>query len=142
MRKSYDIIAGGKKITVSIDVDALIENFKKSRFGEFDESFGSYGYMEGDPTMTQEEYEKNKDSYIADIRSLDDVARLTKVVENWPKKKNGLLNRKNVKYLVESPICQYICEWHNTWIYHTVKAVASTDDYIDIVAYEKVDTPA
>lgn len=138
----YKFTVDGKEFTVNMDTAKLIDAFENGRFGEFDEGYVEYGNSAefGDACLTEKQYKKYKSDYIQDIKSINE-ATLEAIVQTWPKKKNGWLNLRSVNYICSSNICVYICEWHNTWIYDTVKAVATGDSSIDIVAYERVDTP-
>lgn len=141
----YEFEVDGKKFNVIFDIDELLKDFSKSDFITFyePESFVKYGNIPeyGDPYMTETEYLLAVNDYIESIKALDNKDKLKSMVEKWPKKKNGYLNGRNVDYLCESDVCRYICEWHNTWIYDTVKAVARDEKTIEIISYEKTDTP-
>lgn len=108
----------------------------------FDNYFVPYGKsLEwGDAPLTKEEYDANVDTFLEDFRRA--TVNLNAIVDSFPKKKNGTFNRRNVVYLAECDNCQCIHEWHNTWIYQTVKVSAVDDTTLEIVTYEKVDTPA
>jgi hypothetical protein len=94
----------------------------------------------GDATLTVEEYNKNVDEFLEDFRNA--VKDLNKIIENFPKKKNGTFNGRNVRELASCNNCIAIHEWHNTWIYKIVKVYADDDTTLKVVFDEKVDTPA
>ena len=126
---------------ISVDVDSMIRKAQNDKYEK--DTFFAYGDSPemGDPALTEEQFNKNRDEFIAEIRELESEDRLRSIVEFWPRKKNGTFNRKNVKYLCENGNTRYICEWHNTWIYDTVKVVADSDRELSVSFYTKTDTP-
>lgn len=120
-----------------------IENEIKDLLNEFEpDRYNRYGESPefGDKCLTEEEYKANVESFLEDFRKATD--NLQRIIDNFPKKKNGTFNRRNVVELASCDNCQYICEWHNTWIYYTVKVNAFDDYTLKVSFYEKVDTPA
>lgn len=125
---------------ISANIDDLIrqaqsDKYEKDTFFAYEESPEM-----GDVALTEEQFNKNRDDFIAKIKELDED-RLRAIVRSWPRKKNGTFNRKNVKYLCENGNTRYICEWHNTWIYDTVKVTADSDRELSVSFYTKTDTP-
>ena len=125
---------------ISANIDDLIRRAQSDEYEK--DLFFAYGESPemGDAALTEEQFNKNRDDFIAEIKELDED-RLRAIVTSWPRKKNGTFNRKNVKYLCENNNTRYICEWHNTWIYDTVKVTADSDRELSVSFYTKTDTP-
>ena len=102
----------------------------------------SYGKSQefGDPSLTKDEYNKNVDEFLSDFKR--SITNIDSIISNFPKKKNGTFNRRNVKVLASCNNCIAIHEWHNMWIYQVVKVYAIDDTTLKVVLYETVDTPA
>lgn len=102
----------------------------------------SYGKSQefGDASLTKDEYDKNVDDFLSDFKR--SITNIDSIISNFPKKKNGTFNRRNVRELASCNNCIAIHEWHNTWIYQVVKVYAIDDTTLKVVLYEKVDTPA
>lgn len=131
-----------KNLKLIIDVENIEKNILslKDKFEEG--TYVNYGKSQefGDSPLTIEEYNRNVDTFFDDFkRSIVDV---DKIIESFPKKKNGTFNKRNVKELASCDNCIAIHEWHNTWIYKVVKVCAENDTTLKVVLYEKVDTPA
>lgn len=123
------------KESIEQEILALKTNFEP-------EVYVSYGKsLEwDDKPLSEEEYKNNIDKFLNDFKS--SVKNLDSIISQFPKKKNGTFNRRAVIYLAECENCIGIHEWHNTWIYQTIKVYAIDDTTLKVSMYEKVDTPA
>ncbi|MBQ8218279.1 MAG: hypothetical protein IJZ79_03145 [Bacilli bacterium] len=130
-----------KNLTIIANVEQIENNILnlKDKFEPYYVKYGESLEWNNTP-FTKEEYDKNVDVFLEDFKK--SVVNLNSIIESFPKKKNGTFNRRNVIYLAECENCICIHEWHNTWIYQTVKVSAISDTELEIVLYEKVDTPA
>lgn len=130
-----------KELKIVANIEA-IEKSILSLKDDFEPYYVRYGEsLEwGDTPLTKEEYIANVDQFLNDFK--ESVKDLDAIVAAFPKKKNGTFNRRNVTYLAECGNCNAIHEWYNTWIYKTLKVCAVDDTTLEIVFYEKVDTPA
>ena len=131
------------KFKIYADFDDIIKDATDYESDYDEDRYVKYGdsLEQGDSALTKEEYEANAKNFIEEIKALNNEQKLRNIIERWPRKKNGTFNRKNVEYLVTSGNTYYICEWHNTWIYATVKAVAVDDTTLRIEFFQKTDTP-
>lgn len=123
------------KLDIENQINALINEFEPDRYNKYGESPEF-----GDKYLNEDEYKANVESFLEDFRKATN--NLQRIIDNFPKKKNGTFNRRNVVELASCDNCQYICEWHNTWIYYVVKVSARNDYTLDVSFYKKVDTPA
>lgn len=123
------------KDSIENEIRGLLYKFEPDRYSRYGESPEF-----GDKCLTEEEYRSNVQSFLEDFRKA--TSDLQSIIDNFPKKKNGTFNRRNVVELASCNNCQYICEWHNTWIYYVVKVNAFDDHALTVSFYEKVDTPA
>lgn len=136
-----EVTEGRKKFTVIFEKEEILRQLEKLK-----ESYQDDYYVEANTIpedgkyLSKEEYEKNYDEMIEYVSSIDEE-RVKDILREFPKKKNGWLNLKNVEYLYCCNNSEYICEWHNTWIYQTLKAKARDDMVLDIHLYEITDTP-
>lgn len=131
-----------KTLKLIIDIEGiekqillLKDNFEEGRYVAYGES-----QEFDDKTLTVHEYNNNVDAFLSDFRR--SIVNIDSIIENFPKKKNGTFNRRNIKELASCNNCIAIHEWHNTWIYQAVKVYALDDTTLKVVLYEKVDTPA
>lgn len=123
------------KESIKKNILSLKEVFKENLYVKYGESAEF-----GDDYLTKEEYNKNVDEFLKDFRN--SVVDVNKIIENFPKKKDGTFNKRNVRELASCNNCIAIHEWHNTWIYKVVKVYAENDTTLRVILYEKVDTPA
>lgn len=123
------------KLDIENQINALINDFEPDLYSNYGESPEF-----GDKCLTKEEYISNVEKFLTDFRQ--SISNLQDIIDNFPKKKNGTFNRRNVVELATCNNCQYICEWHNTWIYYVIKVNASDDHTLNVSFYKKVDTPA
>lgn len=136
------VTEGKKNFSISFDADNIISGLN-SKKGEYIEDcyLPYYTLYEDGKCYTKEEYDKNIDKmieYVNNITSED----LENIIKGWTRKKSGSFNKRRIKVLYDCENCRYISEWHNTWIYDQLKVVAISDTELNIVLYEKVDTPA
>lgn len=131
-----------KELRLIVDVEGIEKEILslKDKFEE--ERYVTYGESQefGDKTLTIDEYNNNIDVFLNDFKS--SITNIDRIIENFPKKKNGTFNKRNVRELASCNNCVAIHEWHNTWIYQVVKVYAFDDTTLKVVLYEKVDTPA
>lgn len=123
------------KESIERNILSLKEVFEENLYVKYGESAEF-----GDDYLTKEEYNKNVDEFLKDFRN--SVVDVNKIIENFPKKKDGTFNKRNVRELASCNNCIAIHEWHNTWIYKVVKVYAENDTTLRVILYEKVDTPA
>lgn len=148
MKYEYKEALETKKTKSSIYVKVDVDNLKKKFESELDEFTEDFFVRYGDnPEMddnklTKEEYLENVDKSVAYMSRLEDPKFFERLVKDFPRNKSGVLNKRAVKYIYSSNNCEYISEWHNTWIYNTVKLVATSDDTLQVQFYRKTDTPA
>lgn len=131
-----------KELRILLNRDDIEKNILDLK-NEYEEGyFVNYGEsLEwDDKPLTEEEYINNINTFLDDFRK--SISNLNEIIDNFPKKKNGTFNRRNVVELASCNNCEYICEWHNTWIYRVVKVIAVDDTTLRIEFYKKVDTPA
>ncbi len=129
-------------LTINIDIDGITKSILALK-NEFEEDvYNRYGESPewDNDTFTKEEYEANVDEFLNDFNK--SVENLSSIIDNFPKKKNGTFNRKNIMILAECKNCVAIHEWHNIWIYYVVKVTAIDDHTLYVSLYKKVDTPA
>lgn len=131
-----------KELVIKIDKED-IENKILELKDEWEEThYVHYGESEifGDPYITKEEYDENIDQFLAEFRKA--ISDPDILIKDFPKKKNGTFNRRNMKVLSRCRNCVAIHEWHNTWIYKTIKLKAWDDTTLVVSFVEEVDTPA
>lgn len=141
------IVKEGKrefKITVAIEyitneIEALKSKYEDKRYVRYGTS---PEFHEKDFTyINKEEYIDNIEKFKCEFMEHTAEDALKKIIEDFPRKKNGTFNRRNTKLLAECSNCEVIHEWHNTWIYQVIKVVADSDIELRIVMYREIDTP-
>lgn len=131
-----------KNLKIVIDAEDIEKNILSLK-EKFEENlYSNYGESEefGNEYLTKEEYHKNVDKFLKDFRN--SIVDVNEIVENFPKKKDGTFNKRNVRELARCNNCIAIQDWNNTWIYEIVKVYAENDTTLKVVLYKKVDTPA
>ena len=136
-----EVTEGRKKFTVIFEKEGILKSLEELRESYQKDHYVEAGMIpEAGKYLSKEEYEKNYDGMIEYVSSIDEES-VKDILKEFPKKKNGWLNLRNVKYLYCCNNSEYICEWHNTWIYQTLKAKARDDMILEISLYEITDTP-
>ena len=136
------VIEGKKYFFVKYDKEYVVNQLKEMR-DSYENYYVEYGFIleSGGSYLSKEEYEKNYDQMIEFAESISEE-KLEDILKEFPRKKSGWLNLRNVEYLYRCNNTQYISEWHNTWIYQTLKVKAKDDMTLEVFLYEMVDTPA
>ncbi|WP_097006541.1 hypothetical protein [Lacrimispora amygdalina] len=136
------VTEGKKDFTISFDIESIVISLNSQKKDYEKECYLPYGtFYEDEKCYTKKEYDENIDKmieYVTHITSED----LESIIKGWTRKKNGTFNRRRTKELFDCENCRYICEWHYTWIYDQIKVIPISDTQLNIILYEKVDTPA
>lgn len=128
------------KINFEPGIEAAILNTKNNfEDGMYWHYYESAELSSTDKPLTKEEYMSNVDQFLADYKT--SIVDTQKIIDEFPRKKNGSFNRKNVQILASCDNSIYICEWHNTWIYYQVVVKASDDYTLNVFLREYTDTP-
>lgn len=131
-----------KDLKLIINVEGIEKEILSLKDKAEEGLYVNYGESQefGDKALTIEEYKNNVDIFLNDFRK--SVVNIERIIEEFPKKKNGTFNKRNIRELASCNNCIAIHEWHNTWIYKAVKVYAFDDTTLKVILYEKVDTPA
>lgn len=129
------------KLNLNIDISDIEHKILNLKTEYEDFLYVPYGKsLEfGDKALNEEEYNENIETFLNEFREA--AKNPNKIIDDFPKKKNGTFNRKNVVYLAECKNCVAIHEWHNTWIYYAVKVKARNDTILDVTFEKITDTP-
>ena len=141
------ITEGKKEFKIVVDEDSISkailnmkEDFEEDQYVWYGTSpeFGEEDFK----YITKEEFDKNVNKFVNKFMSYITEIGLTRIINNFPRKKNGSFNRRNIKEIASCDNCIVIHEWHNTWIYYVVKVVSWDDYTLRVELYKKTDTPA
>lgn len=129
------------KLTLNINIPDIEQKILNLHLEYHEDLYVPYGKsLEfGDKALNEEEYNINIKTFLKEFREV--TQNLNKIIDDFPKKKNGTFNRKNVEYLACCNNCIAIHEWHNTWIYYVIKVKARNDTTLDVTFEEITDTP-
>lgn len=140
------VMSSKKEFSISVFEDDIIAKIEELKSEYEENEFVTYGtspeFLDNNfKYITAEEYTANVDKFLSAFKSYLNEDFLKSMIEQFPKKKNGSFNRKNVVELTSCNNCIVIHEWHNTWIYYVIKVSAFRDYALSMTLFEKTDTP-
>lgn len=130
---------GKHAFTIQANKDNILKEAASLKSGFEPDMYVAYGDSQehDDPCLTKEQFEQNANDFYAKVNDCLNEEVLSNIIKNWPRKKNGTFNRRNMQELAECNNCIYICEWHNTWIYQVLKVNALDDNTLQVHLYKK-----
>ena len=140
MQKVIKEQIGKHEFRIIADMEALLA--KVQAFPKYEKE--TFVPFEGDceDYWSEEEFEKNKEDFIAKIKEACTDKAMQDAAHILPKKKNGTFykNRKDVVMHYENTL--FFTEWHNTWATFELRYSALNDLEAELQIVEYNHTPA
>lgn len=135
---NYNIEIDNKKFKVICDLEGIRQEIESLRNGYEEDSF--VPYYETSNYLTEDEYMENVDDFESNLENIN-LSYCERIVQSFPKKKNGMFCKGRIDVIANCDNCEFITEWHNTWIYKQMRFVSINENTLELELYKKVDTP-